>query len=472
MPKNSLFYPYEDPEQPKKTRRSEPINKRTARNGNVTYTFQVDVGTKPDGTRDRQRFTYRTLTEARREYRRITSEVAAGRYVKITDATVDEACEQWLNGRRGLRRNSMRTYHNDLKPARRQLGGLKLANLTKKDGDDLVTWMLSEGRRSRRNFRPNSLLSQVADLIAQHPEGITAQEIRAAFPGKPAHATTWALVKAGRATRLRRGVYAPAHPAETVGGVKPVTVRSTLTALSMVVQSYVDQGALPRNVISLVERPSDDLTDDDNELNTKSWNIAEINTFREFVADHRLAACWIMSTYGLRRSEVLGMRWTRFDDTSMQIRRARTTLGKETEENLPKSRRSKRDLPPPADLAAALRALKLRQQAECRELGIPWSDDRLIAVHEDGTPIPPDWYSLEFQRLRSRAGLRRIPLKGLRNTSVSLMLASGVPVHIVAAWHGHDPSISLSTYSAAQPEDLEAAAATLFDQGSDPAHRS
>ncbi len=37
-----------------------------------------------------------------------------------------------------------------------------------------------------------------------------------------------------------------------------------------------------------------------------------------------------------------------------------------------------------------------------------------------------DWYTNEFQRLRQRAGLRRICLKGLRNTSVSLMLASGL----------------------------------------------
>ena len=64
--------------------------------------------------------------------------------------------------------------------------------------------------------------------------------------------------------------------------------------------------------------------------------------------------------------------------------------------------------------------------------------------------------------MRERAGLRRIHLKGLRNTSVSLMLSSGIPVHIVAGWHGHDPAVSLSIYSEAQPDDLRAAAASLF----------
>lgn len=97
-----------------------------------------------------------------------------------------------------------------------------------------------------------------------------------------------------------------------------------------------------------------------------------------------------------------------------------------------------------------------------RAFGIRWSDDRLIAVNEDGSPIRHEWYSDEFQRLRERAGLRRIHLKGLRNTSVSLMLAGGSPVHVVAAWHGHDPAVSLSIYSDAQRDDLRAAGAALF----------
>jgi hypothetical protein len=52
--------------------------------------------------------------------------------------------------------------------------------------------------------------------------------------------------------------------------------------------------------------------------------------------------------------------------------------------------------------------------------------------------------------------------EGLGNTSVSLMLAGGMPVHVVAAWHGHDPAVSLSIYSHAQRDDLRAAAAALF----------
>lgn len=448
----------------KPARRAEPINKRTARNGKVTFWFQADIGTKPDGSRDRQRFTYDTQTQARREYRRITTEVAAGTYVKLLDITVNDACDQWLDGRRGIRRITLQGYRNDLKPVRRRMGGKKLRQLTKADGDALVEWMLTKGRVDPRHFRTDSLMSQVAELIGQHPEGISAAKIKAAFPDKDVHTCLSGLIRARRVTRPQRAVYLLVPPTETAkaaSGVKPVTVRSTLTTFGMVVQSYVDQGALPRNVLALVERPTDDISEDDDDQ-SKSWTLGEVETFRKSVRDERLYACWLLSCYGARRSEVLGMRWTRFDQSGLRVRRGRVAIGKETEENLPKSRRSRRNLPPPADLAEALNMLKALQKAECSALGIPWSDDRLIAVDEAGEPIRPEYYSDTFQRLRERAGLRRIPLKGLRNTSVSLMLALGIPVHIVAAWHGHDPAVSLGVYSDAQPEDLRAAGAALF----------
>ncbi|MGW0251058.1 site-specific integrase [Nocardia goodfellowii] len=449
-----------------KGRRAEPIDKRTAKNGTTTYHFMVDVGIKSDGSRDRQRFTYRTMTEARREYRRITSEVAAGTYIRPLDLTVDEACDEWIKGRRLRRGVTRNNYINHLLPARRFMGGRKLAQLTKADGDALVTWMLTQGRvDQRRKVNPNSLSSRVATFVALHPTGVTAQVIQAEFPGQDIHTPLSALVRAGRVARTGRAVYAATESATVKRGVLPVTVRSTLTALSMVVQSYVDQGRLPRNVIALVERPADEIPEDDDAADAaKSWTVAEIQQFRTAARAHRLFACWLMSTYGMRRSEVLGMRWSRFSDAALKVRRGRVAVGTDTEENLPKSRRSRRDLPPPAELAAALRTLKKVQRAECLALGVPWTDDRLIAVHADGRPVRPEWYSDEFQRIAKAAGLRRIQLKGLRNTSVSLMLALGIPVHIVAAWHGHDPAMSLSVYSTTQPDELKAAGDSLYQQ--------
>lgn len=62
----------------------------------------------------------------------------------------------------------------------------------------------------------------------------------------------------------------------------------------------------------------------------------------------------------------------------------------------------------PAELAEALRRLKAHQKQEVFALGVPWSDNQLVAVREDGEPVRLEWFSDEFHRLRERAGLRRI----------------------------------------------------------------
>ncbi|WP_232001880.1 site-specific integrase [Mycobacterium sp. 852014-52450_SCH5900713] len=457
----------------KRTRRAEPINTHTAKNGTVTYWFQLDLGTKPDGSRDRRKFTYRTKTEARKELRRISSEVAAGTYNRPTDITVSQACEAWLAGRRGIRRVTVYGYDMDLRPVVRHLGGRKLQQLTKAEVDGLVAWMLTEARTDHRHYRADSLAGRVVALVAEHPDGITAAELCAALPGD-VHTALSALLRAGRVARLQRGVYAPTQPETAAAaaekrGLAPQTVRSTLTTLGMVVQSYVDQGVLARNVVALVDRPKDrdaddaDGQDDDSDAE-RAWSLAEAETFRAAVADDRLFGLWLCSLYGMRRSEVVGLRWSAINlDTGMlSVRRGRVVVGGQAVEGDPKSKRSRRNLPLPADVVAALRALKTAQKREAMALGVRWSDDRLVAVREDGTPVRPEWYSDTFQRLRERAGLRHITLHELRHTSVSLMFDRGVAPHVVAAWHGHSPEVALRIYTHVKAAELQAAGSALF----------
>jgi integrase len=216
-------------------------------------------------------------------------------------------------------------------------------------------------------------------------------------------------------------------------GLAPITVRSTLTTFTTMIQSFVDQGVLPRNVIALVERPQDPGIEDNSERGDapesigqpagnesatgvgaertfKSWTLAEVLTFLESVRDHRLFACWLLSCYGLRRSEVLGLRWTVIDlETGLLlVRRGRVTVGTETVEGAPKSRRSRRDLPLPSDVVRALSALKTRQQSEAKALGARWTDDRLIAVSEGSTPLRPGDTSMN-----SNASAVQLPALGL-----------------------------------------------------------
>lgn len=215
-----------------------------------------------------------------------------------------------------------------------------MIQLTKADGDSLVQWMLTAGRQSMRHFQPDSLAGRMVALVDQHPDGITSAELTAAFGGRDIHTCTSNLVAAGRITRIRRGVYGPATAdpgtadAAAPRGVSAVTVRGTLTRFTAVIQSFVDQGVLARNVIELVEPPKNtdaEAGDDDEgaEPTAKSWTLAEVEQFRESVRDHRIYACWLLSCYGLRRSEVCGLRWSAvdLDAGTLAVVRGRVAVG-------------------------------------------------------------------------------------------------------------------------------------------------
>ena len=224
--------------------------------------------------------------------------------------------------------------------------------------------------------------------------------------------------------------------------------------------------------IALVERPKD--ADPDTAAPTephgtaarphaKSWTLAEVrrSVRRCAITGSMRAGCFMLRPAAVRSARPAVER-SRSRHRHAVGPAGRVAVGGEAVEGAPKSRRSRRDLPLPADVTEALRALRTRQRREALELGRGWSDDRLVAVQEDGEPLRPESYTDEFQRLRAPAGLRRIKLHGLRNTSVSLMLDQGHPPHIVAAWHGHDPAVSLSIYADAKADELRAAGASLF----------
>jgi hypothetical protein len=82
---------------------------------------------------------------------------------------------------------------------------------------------------------------------------------------------------------------------------------------------------------------------------------------------------------------------------------------------------------------AALRAHRKRQAEERLALGPAYDDSGLVVCREDGTSFWPQSFSRMFNRHVRAAGIQRIPLKNLRHTHATLLLANGVPAK-GAAW--------------------------------------
>ena len=128
---------------------------------------------------------------------------------------------------------------------------------------------------------------------------------------------------------------------------------------------------------------------------------------------------------GLRRGEVLGLRWSDIaldgERPAVTVRRSRVSLGRAggtVSEGDPKSKRSRRRVPLAPYAIEALRHTREVQDGERASAGPAYQDTGYLAVNEIGEPVHPDTYSADFQRLAAKAGLRRIRLHDCRHSAI------------------------------------------------------
>ena len=240
------------------------------------------------------------------------------------------------------------------------------------------------------------------------------------------------------------------------------SVAATLGALSQVIDQALREGLVTRNLVRLVKRLRNG---DRREL--VCWSPAQAATFRAHALSDRYAAGWLLATCGLRRSEVLGMRWSDVDldagtVTVSQGRVSVTPTYDDTDK--PKSPQSARTVPVGVILPGAvdvLRSFRARQAAERLQLGFPWALNGLVIVNEAGEPVRPEWFSDRFRALSREAGVPVIRLHATRHTMAVALNRAGVAPVDAAALLGHTTPVYVATYARAQSDGIGSAAAAL-----------
>lgn len=144
---------------------------------------------------------------------------------------------------------------------------------------------------------------------------------------------------------------------------------------------------------------------------------------------------------GLRRSELVALRWRDVDFGSRQIH-VRTTISDGREVDAPKSGR-RRAVPMSDNALTALDALSKR--GEFVEPG-----DYVIASSL-GRRLDADELARRFQRARKKAGLRPLTWHGLRHTFASQAVRGGVDLVTVQAAMGHSKLDTTARYLHARP---------------------
>ena len=153
------------------------------------------------------------------------------------------------------------------------------------------------------------------------------------------------------------------------------------------------------------------------------------------------SALWhVLGHGGLRPGEALAL--TRDDVLAVGVRVSKALVHGLTGEpwriEKPKTPTSRRVVDLPPDTMTILRAHLAEQDAERRAAGARYVDHGFLFANATGSPCNLKNLTMRaFRPLLTAARLPTIRLYDLRHTHVSLMLAAGVPLHVVSARVGH-----------------------------------
>jgi integrase len=163
---------------------------------------------------------------------------------------------------------------------------------------------------------------------------------------------------------------------------------------------------------------------------------------------------------GLRRGEILGLRWIDVDFERATLRVAQTlqrTKAKGLIFSTPKTKGSVRTIPMPRVLLAALKLHKERQDQQGVE-----NPHGLVFISTKGTPLDPDDITHRFKAFVKAAGLPvDIHFHSLRHSCATLLLAQGVPMHVVKDILGHSQISTTMRYAHPTEQTMRDATAEM-----------
>ena len=214
----------------------------------------------------------------------------------------------------------------------------------------------------------------------------------------------------------------------------------------------VKNDMIPSNPADKVERPKQD------KFYGNFYDRDELNKLFEAVAGTKLELPVLLGAfYGLRRSEIVGLKWSAidFEQNTITISHTVTSCNLDGKcvivaKDTTKTKSSRRTLPLVPYFHEKLLAVKAQQERNQKLCGRSYNREFLeyICVDDIGDRFKPNYITSQFPKLLERNGFRKIRFYDLRHSCASLLLASGVPMKHIQEWLGHsDFSTTANIYA-------------------------
>jgi integrase len=239
--------------------------------------------------------------------------------------------------------------------------------------------------------------------------------------------------------------------------------RRSIQILRMVLRAAlgdaVDIGELRRSPAARVGMPRQ-VTKPSRQREAEAWTEDEMHRFLTAISGHRWEAPLRLAVlYGLRRSELLGLRWSAVDlkKKTVRIEQALVEVHGRPEWSEGKNARSRRTIPIDPAIARALTAHRRFQTEERLAAGPSWTEQDLVVATRHGNVVSPGNFDQTLDRLVSAADVPRLTSHGLRHTAATHMVRDAADIGEIRAAAdllGHSPDMLMKVYAHALPESF------------------
>lgn len=226
--------------------------------------------------------------------------------------------------------------------------------------------------------------------------------------------------------------------------LKTVTPNSVIHYHAVIYQALkyaMKTDMVPQNVAMKVDRPRK------NSFQPTFLDAEQMQKLFEIVKGTRLELPVLVAAfYGLRRGEVVGLKWDAidFEQGTISVKRTVTSTiidGKyqEFEQQSAKTKSSLRTLPLIGSFREYFMQVKEAQELNKQVCGncYNYEYDGFVFVDELGERMRVEYLTNAFPKFLESHGLRRMRFHDLRHSCASLLLANGVPLKHIQEWLGH-----------------------------------
>ncbi|MEJ7816497.1 MAG: site-specific integrase [Rubrobacter sp.] len=347
------------------------------------------------------------------------------------------------------------TVHTPDGPKRKVIYGMRYKDVEKKlneaRGDAAKGLIYDAGKISVEEYLNRWLSDSVRDTVRQRTYERYESLVRVHIVPSIGRVKLKALTPA----HLRR-----LYRERLDAGLAPRTVLHVHRTLSKALKQATDDGLIPRNAAGPVKPPRPRREE------IRPLDPEQVRALFEAAAGDRLEALYVMAvTTGMRRGELLGLRWedVNLEAGMLQVRRTLSEPKGGYIFEAPKSGKG-RSVRLTRKATMALREHRKRQLEDRMQKAGYWQDHGLVFPSTIGTPTSGGNLSRAFKAALERAGLpNSTRFHDLRHTCATLLLRQGVNPKYVQELLGHaDISLTLNVYSHVLP-DMGGAAAGAMD---------